>query len=201
MHLNCVKSGYYSIFVSVSETCWCVFFWNAHKSSRCVCGRGISQWCLQHFVAPVISQRGVIDYSDHGTDCFTPISLWPYRWEITSAAGRTIGGKRDGILIYHPIITGLSGRTGGNERGRDKRMGRKGEGEQNRDKQREREKRGINQQGRRMRERAKRLRNDEKQEPKLRPNSDVYFIWGGRCAWSTTSQCFSGPFSLAVWLA
>lgn len=55
-------------------------------------------------------------------------------------------------------------------------MGRKGEGEQNRDKQREREKRGINQQGRRMRERAKRLRNDEKQEPKLRPNSDVYFI-------------------------
>lgn len=41
------------------------------------------------------------------------------------------------VLIYCPIITPLSGRTGGNKRGRDK--GRGGERVQNRDKQRERE--------------------------------------------------------------
>lgn len=50
-------------------------FWKAHTSSRCVCGRRISRCCLQRFVAPVISQHRVIDYSDHGTDCFTQISL------------------------------------------------------------------------------------------------------------------------------
>ncbi len=56
------------------------------------------------------------------------------------------------VLIYCPIITALSGRTGGNERGRDETTGRKGGG---RDKQSDREKRGINQQGRRMRERER----------------------------------------------
>lgn len=30
------------------------------------------------------------------------------------------------VLIYCPIITGLSGRTGGNARGRDKKTGRNG---------------------------------------------------------------------------
>lgn len=48
----------------------------------------------------------------------------------------------------------------------------KGGGKGQRDKQREREKRGINQQGRWMR----RCKGTVKREPKLRPNSDVYFI-------------------------
>jgi len=41
--------------------------------------------------------------------------------------GRTIGGENRTVLIYCPIITGLSGRTGGNDRERDKRTGRERE--------------------------------------------------------------------------
>lgn len=159
----------------------CVFR-NAQKGNRCVCGRGISQWCLQHFVASVISQHRVIDYSDHATDCFTQISLWPYRWEITSAAERMIGGKWDGpnlLSHYHSPV-----RKDGREW--------EGEGQRGRESKTERREGLINKEGRW--ESAKRPENAEKQEPKSLPNSDVYFIWGGRCAGSTTLQCFSGPF-------
>lgn len=69
--------------------------------------------------------------------------------------------------------------------GRTRGGGERGEIEQNRDKQRERE--GlIDKEGRW--ERANPPQSVEKQEPKLCPNSDVYFIWGGRCAGSTTSH-------------
>lgn len=191
------------MFVSVSGSCvfFSVFFWNAHKSSRCVCGRGISERCLQHYVAPVILQRRVIDYSDHSTDCFTLISFWPYRWEITSTAERMIGGKRDAPnLLSHY-------RRPDREDWREwVREGQKGQGEKGgrarqtqTEGERERREGLINKGG--EWEGAKRLKNVEKQEPKWPPNSDVYFIWGGRCAGSTTSHCCSGPFPLAVWLA
>lgn len=81
--------------------------------------------------------------------------------------------------IYYPIITPMGG-------GGSKTETNKGE-------------RGINPQERWIRE-SKKTKNVEKQDPNLHPNSDVYFIWGGRCAGSTTSQCYSGPFSLAVLL-
>lgn len=74
MPANYVESGYYSVFVSVGESCQCLLF-EMHITAAGVFVWGISQWCLQHFVAPVISQHWLIDYSDHGSDCFTQISL------------------------------------------------------------------------------------------------------------------------------
>lgn len=78
------------------------------------------------------------------------------------------------LLIYCPIITGLSGRTGGNERGRGKRT----EGFINKGSEEERE-----------REAANCLKTDEKQELKSLPAPflDVNFIRNGRCARSTAS--------------
>lgn len=55
------------------------------------------------------------------------------------------------VLIYCPTITALSGRTGGNERGRDKRMGGRERAKQGQT-DGEREKTGNNQPGRQMRE-------------------------------------------------
>lgn len=54
--------------------------------------------------------------------------------------------ENETALIYCPIITGLSGRTAGNEGGREGRDGRDWE-EGRGAKQRAREERGINQQG------------------------------------------------------
>lgn len=115
------------------------------------------------------------------------LAFWPYRWEITSTAERMIGGKQDGTNLlshYHSPVTKhwLGGL------GRDKTMQRTG-GRKRRE--------GLINKERRTRA-SKTL---QKREPELRPNSDVYFIWGGRCAGCATSHCFSGPFSLAVWLA
>lgn len=143
MPANDIKYGCDSIFVSKWNLLLCVFFFSEMhvKASGVFVGGGrISKRCLRHFVAPVISQRSVIDYSDRGIDCFTPISLWPYRWEITSTAGRMIGGKRDGPNLPSHYHSPVRKDWGGMGEGRDKRT----EGE--------REKRGINQQGRRMRE-------------------------------------------------
>lgn len=134
------------IIVSLSE------IQNAHESSRCVVGGGFHSDVYSVLLAPVMWRRRVIDYSDHGTACFTQISLWPYRWEITSTAERMIGGKRDGLNLlshYHsPVRKGWREWEGGGNEGR----GRERQRERAKQRQTER-KRGINQQGRRMRER------------------------------------------------
>ena len=99
-----------------------------------------------------------------------------------------IGGKQDGTNLlshYHSPVTKHWG--GGTQNDAEDR--------------REKEKRGINQQGTADEGEQSGYTTLQKREPELRPNSDVYFIWGGRCAGSATSHCFSGPFSLAVWLA
>lgn len=83
------------------------------------------------------------------------------------------------LLIYCPIITGLSGRTGGNERGRDKRT----EG-------------FINKRSEEEREAANCLKTDEKQELKSLPApflmlilSEMAGVPGPRLVWSILTGC------------
>lgn len=130
-----------------------------------------------------ISQNGVIDYSYRGTDWFTTISLWPRMWEITSTAERKVWWETGLSYFTVPLSQhcqeGLERKAEGGKR--------VGERKHNRDKQRER---GINQQRSRVRENKATGKHRESGT-----NSNVYFIWGGRCVGSTTLRWCSGPFS------
>lgn len=92
------------------------------------------------------------------------------------------------VLFYCPIIAALSGRTGEKGRGWEKGWGKGNTTETNRGRE------GLINKEAGL-ERTKRLENTGNQGPKLRPNSNVYFIWGGRCVGSTTLRWCSGPFS------
>lgn len=82
----------------------------------------------------------VIDYSGHSTDCFTLISFWPYRVRDYINSWEDDRWGNGMFLIYCPIITGLSRRTGrggggglqkyrerGTERGREGLINKGGE--------------------------------------------------------------------------
>lgn len=134
-----------------------------------------------------ISQNGVIDYSYRGTDWFTTISLWPRMWEITSTAERKVwwetGLSYFTVLLSQHCQEGLERKAEG---------GKKGGGKETQQRQTGRE--GLINKEAGL-ERTKRLENTGNQGSKLRPNSNVYFIWGGRCVGSTTLRWCSGPFS------
>lgn len=169
--------------------------------SKCTLKQQVRSW-RGDFGAVFTARRGTCDIMAPGWLIILAIALTALHWlafdligwEITSTAERMIGGGNGMLLIYCPIITGLSRRTG---------TGGGGGLQKDRERGTERGREGlINKGGEWMREREGLKIVEENGEPRIATLILMfYFIWGGRCAGVRNLALFrSGPFPLAVWL-